>query len=143
MTCLERNSPAVLIVDDEPAILSLLADVLRRHGLEVFTANRGDKAVEIYSQHRDSIDLVLLDVEMFPWDGPRTLAELRRLSPHVRAAFMSGSVDDIEALFKLDVLRVFPKPFPSVVALAAILRELIKKKPASVRNESELSLQPS
>jgi CheY-like chemotaxis protein len=133
----------VLVVDDEAAILSLLADVLRRHGVEVLTANRGDAAVELYNQHRDSIELVLLDVEMFPWDGPRTLRELQQISPHVRVVFMSGSVDDIEALFKLGALRVFPKPFPSVVALAATLRELVKKKPASVPEQSELLLQQS
>ena len=143
MTRLERNSPAVLVVDDEPAILSLLTDVLTRHGLEVLTANRGDRAVEVFSQHQDRIGLVLLDVEMFPWDGPQTLRELQQISPHIRVAFMSGSVDDVEALFKLGALRVFPKPFPSVVALANTLRELVKKQPASVPDESELSLQPS
>jgi two-component system, OmpR family, response regulator len=83
--------------------------------------------VEVYRSHRDRIDLVLLDVQMSPWDGPRTLAELRRINPNVRVAFMSGSTDVYSAgeLLALGPVRVFPKPFPSVVRLADELRALV------------------
>ncbi len=117
--------PTVLVVDDEPAILALLAEVLGRAGFVVVTAGGGEEAVAAYRRGR--IDLVLLDVRMAPWNGPWTLCELRRLDPRVRAAFMSGDAGGYTAddLLALGALRVFAKPFGSSDGLVAALRELI------------------
>jgi two-component system, OmpR family, response regulator len=116
----------VLVVEDELAIRQLLAYALGRGGLTVLTAGQGDEAVELYRAERNRIDLVLLDVQMSPWDGPRTLAELRQLDPDVRAVFMSGSTDRYTTaeLLALGAVQVFPKPFPSMIDLVGALKEL-------------------
>jgi CheY-like chemotaxis protein len=50
----------------------------------VWLAADGWKALQIYEQQQSKIALVLLDVRMPGWDGPRTLAALQRLDPAVR-----------------------------------------------------------
>jgi CheY-like chemotaxis protein len=122
--------PTILVVDDEGAILRLLINTLGGSGFAVFTADQGAEAVEVYRRHQDEIDLVLLDIEMFPWDGPRTLAELRQIDPQVRAAFMSGSPSDVSAeqLRVLGVLALYPKPFGRIADLVDALEKLVGAK---------------
>jgi CheY-like chemotaxis protein len=125
---LARERPVVLVVDDEPAILGLLALVLRQAGFDVVTAGSGPEAVAAFHGTRGGIDLVLLDVQMpKPWDGPRTLTNLQQLDPAVRAAFMSGSTGEYPSadLLARGALRVFAKPFPTLAELTSELLVLV------------------
>jgi CheY-like chemotaxis protein len=116
----------VLVVDDEPMILGLLSTALPAFGLTVLAAEPGEPALDLFRAHAARIGAVLLDVQMEPWDGPRTLAELRRLAPAVPVAFMSGSTGRYSTgeLLVLGAARVFPKTFPDLAALALGLREI-------------------
>jgi DNA-binding response OmpR family regulator len=57
-----KNSIKVLIAEDEPAMLSLVARHLREMGFSVVEAAEGDAAWELAQEHRP--DLVVLDVMM-------------------------------------------------------------------------------
>ncbi|MDB5309014.1 MAG: ntrC 1 [Gemmataceae bacterium] len=122
----EERTTTVLVVDDEDAIRRVVAQALSRAGMDVLTADRGETAVDVYRRHRDAIDVVLLDVRMAPWDGPRTLAELRAIDPDLRAAFMTGASGaySAEDLLAFGAVRVFEKPFRSLPGLAQALRDL-------------------
>jgi CheY-like chemotaxis protein len=84
---------------------------LAREGLTVWSAANGPEAVELYQRHRDSISLVLLDVNMGGFNGPCTLAALRRINPAVRAAFVTGGPSEVDELLALGAVAVLPKPF--------------------------------
>src|SRR5437660_9448725 len=90
----DRASPGVLIVDDQPDVLALLQTVLRHYGFAVFLAPTGQGAVELYRYHRSEITLVLLDVAMPGWDGPRTLRALRAVNPEVVCCFVTGAAPE-------------------------------------------------
>jgi anti-sigma B factor antagonist len=81
----------VLVVDDEPAVLCVLAARLRQDGYQVWVAGRGHQAIALYQQHRKEIAVVVLDVLMPGIDGPHTLTALQKLCPTVRCCFMSGN----------------------------------------------------
>jgi DNA-binding response OmpR family regulator len=105
-------SPGILIIDDEPAIRTLLEAICRLRGFRVYQAESGRAGLELYRQERANISLVLLDVRMPGLDGPQTLAELRRCNPAVACCFMSGQTGSSpEELLALGALRFFPKPF--------------------------------
>ena len=126
----DQNLPTVLVVDDEPAILRMLAEVLAMNGIAVLTAGGGAAGVKTYRQQQETISLVLLDVQMPPpCDGPQMLIELQQVNPLVRVAFMSGSTGRYSAaeLLELGALRVFDKPFGSLPAFASDLKELIAR----------------
>ena len=61
---LPEPGTGVLVVDDEPAVRSLLEVGLRREGLQVWSAAGGRQAVELYREHPGAIGVALLDVLM-------------------------------------------------------------------------------
>ncbi|MEN9935536.1 MAG: hypothetical protein RLZZ387_2115 [Chloroflexota bacterium] len=73
----------ILVVDDDPAIVSLLQRMLSREGYQVLTARDGLEALESVAAHRP--DLVLLDVTMPRMDGFETC---RRIKDDERTALI-------------------------------------------------------
>jgi len=120
----------VLVVDDEAMIRTLLELTFRRDGFMVWAAGNGREAIEIYRRHRESIGVVLLDVQMPEFDGPQTLGALQAVDPQVRALFMSGDTGsyDAETLRALGASGVFAKPF-NLVELTQAIRQIVAKAP--------------
>jgi CheY-like chemotaxis protein len=116
--CLERPKYGVLIVDDDPCVRGLLGVWLQKDGFAVWLAASGQEALELYQQHADEIQVVLLDVRMPGLDGPQTLAALRQLNPSVRSCFMSGGFGRYseEVLRGLGAVSILRKPFPPAEA---------------------------
>jgi anti-anti-sigma factor len=106
----------VLVVDDEPAVLSMLESMLRHAGFNVWTSVHGYQAADQYRRLQKDITVVLLDVRMPGLDGPQTLDSLRKVDPLVRCCFMTGNPQPYteDSLLKMGALRVFRKPFAMV-----------------------------
>jgi CheY-like chemotaxis protein len=122
----DRDPPGVLVVDDQADIRALLQTILRHHGFTVWLAPGGPEAIQLYGQQRDRVDLVLLDVDMPDWDGPRTFKALRRESPDLAVCFVSGAsaaYSDAE-LLALGAAKVIHKPFEAA-DVAKLLWELV------------------
>jgi DNA-binding response OmpR family regulator len=82
----------VLVVDDEPAFLDMLTEVLTLAGYEVVTAAAaGDalKAVEMSAP-----DVILLDIAMPDMDGVTALQRLRAVKPTVPVIMLTGNSDE-------------------------------------------------
>ena len=120
------QKPCVLVVDDDDGMRKLLEVALTRHGFRVRVTADGHEAVQMYERHKDDIDVVVLDVRMPIYDGPRTLSDLQRVDPHVRAVFVTGFPGDhnVEDLLARGAAGVFQKPF-SLLDLVALLRKLV------------------
>lgn len=65
----------ILLVDDEPAFVRLVEQVLTQKGYEVLQAGNGQEALRLLFTHKP--DLVLLDVVMPKMDGWQTLNRIR------------------------------------------------------------------
>jgi PAS domain S-box-containing protein len=92
----------VLVADDAPAVLRMVADGLARIGYRVTARPDGAAALAAYREAWRDIDLVLLDVMMPVLDGPSALAEMRRINPAVRAILASGHPPGPKARHLLD-----------------------------------------
>ena len=64
---LTMSKARILVVDDEPAVLKVLVTRLQLAGYQVFSATNGEEALESF--HRDSPDLIVLDVMLPKMDG--------------------------------------------------------------------------
>jgi len=114
---------AVLIVDDDPTLRDLFADLLREHGWRVRTASDGAKAVCAVRQSRP--DLVLMDYEMPVLDGLGAARQIRSLpGPPVPMIMISSRQDTAtrEAALAAGIGRYLVKPV-SLALLLAIVRE--------------------
>ncbi len=81
--------PSLLIVDDEPNILSTLRRALEIEDYAVEVAGSGAIALEKLAAH--PFDGVLLDVVMADMDGLATLARIKELRPELPVVMMSGN----------------------------------------------------
>ncbi|MBO8244622.1 response regulator [Prochlorococcus marinus XMU1411] len=61
------SKASILVVDDEPAVLKVLVTRLQLAGYQVYSATNGEEALESF--HRDSPDLIVLDVMLPKMDG--------------------------------------------------------------------------
>lgn len=117
----------VLVVDDDVAVREMLKPALRLHDFEVWLADNGERAVQVYAQQREHIDVALLDVELPGWDGVHTAIELRALAPALPICFMTGnpkSVENNQEFGLVDGAHVFHKPL-NLPDLALKLHEQI------------------
>ena len=80
----------VLVVDDEPAVLAAVSRILVHAGMEVRRAADGGEAVEVYREHHESIDCVILDLNMPVLDGEEAFQELKVIQRDVRVLLTSG-----------------------------------------------------
>ncbi len=83
-----KASETVLLVDDEPGILTALANVLNDEGYRTLSTRSGVEAVAIYRERRP--DVVFLDVWLPDRDGLETLQALREEDPAAAVVMMSG-----------------------------------------------------
>ena len=87
-----KDPAHILVVDDTPHNVKLLADVLVARGYTVSTAGSGKEALDKVAT--DGPDLVLLDVVMPELGGPETWERMRGMREGLRVLFMSGYADE-------------------------------------------------
>jgi len=80
----------VLVVDDDPRILSLAGQMLRLGGYTVLETNVPAEAVRLFERQAGQIDIVLSDVQMPGLTGPELAGQLHRSDPQLPVVFMSG-----------------------------------------------------
>jgi len=68
---------SILVVDDEPEVLSTLEGILRHHGAEVLTAASADEALKLLNQHQPTV--LVSDLAMPGRDGFDLLRAVRAL----------------------------------------------------------------
>jgi signal transduction histidine kinase/CheY-like chemotaxis protein len=84
----------VLVVDDDNYILQAVYVALESYGYSVLLANSGAVAIELFEEHRDQIDLVLLDMLMPGMSGEETFRALRLIRPDVKVLLSTGYAPD-------------------------------------------------
>src|SRR5213596_2742618 len=84
----KRHDARLLVVEDEPNILELLAASLRYAGFEVITAAAGTEAVQAAGRHRP--DLIVLDVMLPDIDGFDVVRRLRGGGARIPVVFLTA-----------------------------------------------------
>jgi len=114
----------ILVVDDEPSVLSAFQDLLGSGGHQVATARTAETALDLLGS--DPFDLVLMDVCLVGMDGLEALRRIKARQPALPVIVMTGHgtmQTAIEAT-KLGAFDYHLKPFDPAEMLATIEKAL-------------------
>ena len=110
-------NPRILVVDDHPASVEPVVEILEREGYEVLTASRGREALSILN--KENVDVVITDLKMPDLSGLELLEYVRDKHPYTQVilltaygtvdsaveAMSTGAVSYLQKPIKIDILR--------------------------------------
>lgn len=121
-----KDKGKILAVDDTPASLKLLSDILMEEGYEVRSAINGE--IALYSALNNPPELVLLDIRMLEMDGFEVCRQLKKhpKTRDVPVIFVSAILDTEEKVrgFELGAVDFVTKPFQREELLARVRTHL-------------------
>ncbi|MEX2117610.1 MAG: PAS domain S-box protein, partial [Bacteroidota bacterium] len=122
----QGNGEVVMVVDDEPMLRDLVADVLKGQGYRVLVASNGKEAVELFKSASEKISLVILDMIMPEMDGHATFRVLRTLNPSLKVLISSGFSQDsgVQRLLSDGAAGFVGKPYQTDDLLKAVANHL-------------------
>ena len=121
-----QSSPIVLVVDDEEAIREAVRDILELVEIPALLAANVREAIELFTEHRERIKAILLDLRMPVMSGADTYEKLRELDPDVKIILSSGYDDKVATLnFDADEALVFLRKPYALDALLACVQDAI------------------
>jgi PAS domain S-box-containing protein len=92
-----QGKATVLVVDDEPVVLTIAARVLNRLGYQVLEAQGGEEALDVYSKNKEKIDITILDMVMPGIGGGEVYDRLKKMDPNAKVLLSSGYSRDGQA----------------------------------------------
>lgn len=109
----EGGGETILVVEDEEVLRELVKDILEGDGYEVLTAASGREALEVWSRHGKSVDLLLTDMTMPDGISGRDLAgKLLEENPRLPVIYSSGfSHENLDPQDLPEGQMLFPKPY--------------------------------
>ncbi len=118
------SSGRLLIVDDDAGMRTALCETLTAEGFDTVAAKNGSGALDVLS--RESVDLVLTDVQMPGIDGQALMRSVRELNPIQPVIMMTafGTIDEAVTSVLDGASHYLVKPFPIKTLLQEIRRLL-------------------
>lgn len=137
------NQGAILIVDDDAALLEALPQTLRRRmdGVAVETADSAAAALERIA-HRD-YDAIVTDIKMPGMDGFALLAEVRRRQPEVPTLMITGhaETDLIVDALRAGACDFIRKPIDREYLVDSLRRAIQRRQASRQAREEQLALE--
>lgn len=139
-------SNSVLIIDDEPGILTTVANVLTDEGFTTLQAANGDKGLALFKEEQP--DVVFLDIWLPDRDGLELLQELRDIDSRAPVIMISGhgTVSTAVKAIRMGAFDYLEKPLSYeqvLVATQEALRHRAKRRKkaptAEVRDRSDIA----
>jgi two-component system response regulator FlrC len=105
------SSPRAVVVEDEPRLRELLADVVPEMGFETTAVRTGEEALRAMAA--DAAEIVLLDLHLPGVGGMEVFAELRRRWPATQVIVLTahGDLAAAQGAIRLGVADFLTKPF--------------------------------
>lgn len=128
----KASQPAILLVDDDPFMLAVLADMLSDEPVRVLSAPSGPEALALLE--REPVEVILCDQAMPGMRGTEVLAQVAARHPRTVRLMLTGQQDlaEIESALRTGVADAhYAKP-----VAAATLRERVREALALSRSRS-------
>ena len=117
----------VLVVDDEPFIITGLRTFLEDEGMQVESAASGEEALDVI-RNDSGIDVCIMDMRLPGMNGDTTSRSLHELCPELRCIIHTGTADysipdDLRAM-GIGERQLFAKPLLDMAPLAQTVTAL-------------------
>lgn len=118
----------ILIVDDEPQVLTFLDDLFRTEGWAVQTADSGSSGIDKLEQNR--FDIVLTDLKMPGPDGIEVLRTAKKLQADAEVIMMTGygTVDTAIEAMRAGAFHYLAKPFKAEEVLHLVEKAYVQRQ---------------
>lgn len=110
---IKEGEGTILLVDDEPVIRFTGKAILERYGYKVLLAENGEEAVSKYTEHGDSIDVVVCDMIMPKMNGRDCFHAIKTINPRIKFIIVSGFTqnNNTDEMEKQGLAAFIKKPF--------------------------------
>jgi CheY-like chemotaxis protein len=117
----------LLVVDDEAPLRGMVRAAFERAGFRVLEAGDGEAAMAVFAANAETIDAVLLDLELPELSGIECLRRLKELSPELPVVMVTGRVldEDTESMNIAGAHAVLSKPV-EVELLVAVVQDALQ-----------------
>jgi len=122
----EKGRGTLLLLDDEPNVLSSLVRLLRRDGYQILTAHNAQEAFSLLATHE--VQVVVSDQRMPDMNGTEFLSRVRKLYPATVRIILSGYAElesVLNAINRGEIYRFYTKPWDDQ-ALRENIREAFR-----------------
>lgn len=120
----------VLVVEDQPQILSIIKLILQKQGLRVLSTDNAEDAIRIFEDRGDEIGIVISDIMMAGMNGIQMSYEILKMNPGTKFIFMSGyTADTLGSNTKLEEgTKFISKPF-GVSDFLRVVKSVLNQEP--------------
>jgi two-component system cell cycle sensor histidine kinase/response regulator CckA len=124
---LPRGNETILLVEDEPEICELVAEMFRIQGYQVLEANDGFEALRLAKELDGTLNLLVTDVIMPGMNGKELASKLKESRPNLKVLFMSGYSGEMIARHGVlePGVALIEKPVSSI-SLAQKVRQVLE-----------------
>ncbi len=124
----QKGEGTILLIDDEDMVVDSVEPMLKELGYTVITAQTGSSAIQLFTDNKDRIDIVILDMILPEVSGEEIYAKLKETNPDTKILLSSGYSQNGKASELLDrgCDGFIQKPF-NIYSLSQKLREILDR----------------
>ena len=113
---------AILFVDDDETLVTMMSDALQARGYEVISTTSSEEAVRIFERNAENISLLITDMAMPRMDGAELVRRMRTIKPVVKVIVISAfNHDKVDQMLNcINVSERLHKPFAPSEFVAAV-----------------------
>lgn len=122
------QNKTILIVEDEPANIMYIEEVLKVTKAKVLRASNGKEAVDIYKKYSHNIDIIIMDIKMPEMNGYEATKQIKNLNKNIPIISQSAYAmqGDIDRGLKAGMTDYLIKPIKPKLLLSILNKHLNK-----------------
>ncbi|NQT97417.1 MAG: sigma-54-dependent Fis family transcriptional regulator [Candidatus Marinimicrobia bacterium] len=126
----------ILIIDDEPEITYMFSEYLSEVGYKIFIANTASASQDIFKQ--ETIDIVLLDINMPKTSGSKLLGDFKKQKPEVIIIMVSAiqEVDMVVKCMHMGAYDYLVKPIIELNQIKIRIERALSERATLLENKS-------
>jgi PAS domain S-box-containing protein len=119
---LVEKTGAILFVDDDETLITLMSDALQARGYEVISTTSPEEAVGMFQKEADNIALLITDMAMSRMDGAELIRRVRAIKPGIKVLVISAfNHEKVELMLNgINASERLHKPFAPSEFVAAV-----------------------